>query len=102
MQEASTPCDKATGQILRGADKQNAAVQITQSGDPCVCVCVWRRFYQQLQRDKKALPGLTQSHRRMWEEAIEAACRAGHTEWALQVIQHLKSLNHNRFHVHLP
>lgn len=46
---------------------------------------VLHRLYQQLQRDQKGLPGLTQSNRRMWEQAIEAACRAGHTEWALQV-----------------
>ena len=51
----------------------------------CQCVRVLHRLYQQLQRDQKGLPGLTQSNRRMWEQAIEAACRAGRTEWALQV-----------------
>ena len=43
------------------------------------------RLYKQLQRDKKGLPGLTHSHRKMWEAVIEAACRADDTEWALQV-----------------
>ena len=43
------------------------------------------RLYQQLQRDKRGLPGLTQSNRRMWEGTIEAACRAGRTDSALQV-----------------
>jgi len=48
------------------------------------CV-MWCRLYQQLQRDKRGLPGLTQSNRRMWESTIEAACRAGRMDWALQV-----------------
>ena len=35
----------------------------------------------------------------MWEEVIEAACRAGHTEWALQVLLlHLPSLPLDTFH----
>ena len=46
------------------------------------------RLYKQLQRDKKGLPGLTHSHRKMWENIIEAACRGGNTEWALQVSHH--------------
>ena len=46
---------------------------------------MWCRLYKQLQRDKKGLPGLTHTHRKLWEAIIEAACRAGNTEWALQV-----------------
>ncbi|KAL0019221.1 hypothetical protein WJX77_010459 [Trebouxia sp. C0004] len=49
------------------------------------------RLYQQLQRDKRGLPGLTQSNRRMWESTIEAACRAGRTDWALQVFDDWKA-----------
>ncbi|KAA6419381.1 MAG: hypothetical protein FRX49_10640, partial [Trebouxia sp. A1-2] len=49
------------------------------------------RLYQQLQRDKRGLPGLTQFNRRMWESTIEAACRAGRTDWALQVFDDWKA-----------
>ena len=43
------------------------------------------RLYQQLQRDKKGLAGLTHSHGAMWGSTIETACRAGQMDWALQV-----------------
>ena len=42
------------------------------------------RFYEHLQTDKLALAKLTLSYRRMWEEGIEACCRHGRLDVALQ------------------